>query len=254
MNCIEFEAAIEHAVEVRQRLPSVSLEHTASCADCQALLERHRQLDTAIVAWRASKPRPGLADAVLAELALPVRLGDRDAMEDLKNYNDFSSVEAVFEPRSVSVQIDSRAKRKARPAQLAMVSVAACLFAAVVFVTRYAGRNHQNGHEMTRISPVQVREFAVVDQPPDVSGTLTAVFSDLRSEYREMASETSAVAREMVNAIPHRVSVSALPDPDEIRLHSSSNEMGSIWKPIGNRVESALGFLWQAIPSEVPSS
>jgi hypothetical protein len=32
-----------------------------------------------------------------------------------------------------------------------------------------------------------------------------------------------------------------------------TDSVNSIWKPIGNRVEDALGFLWDAVPSRVPS-
>ena len=91
------------------------------------------------------------------------------------------------------------------------------------------------------------------NSPIDLPLTLTEVFSDLRSEYRDLASETTSVARDLVNGLPVRVEVPVRPQPDVVVFGPTANDVGRIWRPIGSRVESALSFLWQTVPSEVPS-
>ncbi len=263
MNCIEFEAALELSVETRQPLEFLALKHTLECESCRSDWEIHRQLDTAIGAWRSgvgiealtsltdqqlkalatgrdqvSSPA-GLLDSVLAELidpALTVAVSEPDG----RTHHGL--------PRTAlhSKSKDSNSQR--RSGVLAVASVAACLVLAVIFATNQAGRSSV---EVARVSPAPAID--PISTTLDVSQTLTAVFSDIRSEYREMASETTSVARDLVNALPQHVTVSFPSSHDEVELRPTSEDVVRIWRPISSRVESALGFLWQAVPSEVPA-
>ena len=87
-----------------------------------------------------------------------------------------------------------------------------------------------------------------------VSSTLSRVISDLRSEYDEMANETNSAIHEVVNVIPQRVAASVMPEAEEFEvLIPDSSEVNRVWKPIETRVETALGFLLRAVPSDAPS-
>ena len=183
----------------------------------------------------------GLRDSVLAELidpALTSALSEPDAM----TYHGLPRTAIHSKPK------DSDSQR--RSGILAVASVAACLVLAVIFATNQAGRSSV---DLARVSPTPPIEQPITFTPLDVSQTLTAVFSDIRSEYREMASETTAVARDLVNVFPQHVSVPFQASHDELELRPTSGDVVRIWRPISSQVESALGFLWQAVPSEVPA-
>ncbi len=252
MNCIEFEAALEQAVERHEPLDPATLEHTNHCAGCRVVWEQHQRLDAAIVAWRFAAPPAGLVDSILAELAKPVASVDLDDQEffvdvDVDANDEELVTDGTHSARRVSkfAPMNSVAGRS-RSRGLAIASAAACLLVAVISLYQFSGKN---GQEVVRRSPDRITRPMVADVAMDLPGTLTAVLSDLRTEYREMASETTSVAREIVKAIPRPVSVSVMPDTDEIQLHPNSNDMARIFSPIGSRVESAFGFLWQAVPT-----
>ncbi|MEI8021487.1 MAG: hypothetical protein WCH39_24975 [Schlesneria sp.] len=293
MNCIEFEAALELSIETRQPLEFLSLEeldvlsrvkvprvhgaeapgkplvaalkHTLECESCRREWEIHCQLDTVIDAWRseigiqaltgltdqqmkafaagidpASLPA-GLRDSVLAELIDP-------ALTRGLSQPDAGTHHGLPRTAIHSKSEDSDSLR--RSGILAVASVAACLALAVIFATNQARRS---SFDLARVSPAPAIEQPITVTPLDVSQTLTAVFSDIRSEYREMASETTAVARDLVNVFPQHVSVPFQATHDELELHPTSGDVVRIWRPISSQVESALGFLWQAVPSEVPA-
>ena len=262
MNCIEFETALEFSVETRQPLETAALSHTLNCDNCRSELEIHRQLETAIDAWRseigiqavagltdqqlkalASTVHPAtlpadLCDLVLAELTMsPVMTGSSES-----NVGDHQKLTLRSIPKESSLP--------RRSGVLAIASVAACLALAVIFATNQAGRNSD---ELVQVAPSPVIVQPIASAPLDVSQTLTAVFSDIRSEYREMASETTSVARDLVNVFPQHVTVPFQANHDEVELRPTSGDVVRIWRPISSQVESALGFLWQAVPSEVPA-
>ena len=262
MNCIEFEAALELSVETRQPLEPAALNHTLNCDNCRSEWEIYRQLDTAIDAWRseigiqgltsltdqqlkalASTVHPAtlpadLGDLVLAELTMsPIMLGSSES-----NVGDHQQFALCSKRKNFESQ--------RRSGVLAIACVAACLFLAVIFATNQAGRN---SGELVHISPSPVVEQPIASTLLDVSQTLTAVFSDIRSEYREMASVTTSVARDLVNVFPQPVTVPFQASHDEVELRPTSGDVVRIWRPISSQVESALGFLWQAVPSEVPA-
>ena len=224
MNCSELEDAIDQCVETHQSLSVSAQSHIADCAECRAVWERFQILDTAIVAWRPVKQSAGLVDAVLAELAAPVVV-------------------------TVKATVPSDKRRAVRSSTAALFSVAVCLCIAIlvfvqkpVIVDGLARTNHS-----TTI------ETVTNDLPLSVSQTLTSVLSDLRSEYRELANETTSAARELVSSIPHSVSVSLTTDSIDTDPLPTSEDVARAWKPFGRGVEHALGFIWNAVPSEIPS-
>lgn len=281
MNCTEFEIAAEYAVETRTSLAAVALAHLSTCGECRRAWELQQQLDVVIGAWRSVQPGVGLADGVLAEIAGTVGSNGWDLWDECDQWDDgneelsevrdrrvptwderlrssFSELQANsgnFNGATVRHGMsDDQSAPVTRPTTrsgaLVIASAAACLVFAVLFASQFGVNDGNNlaGNRQGRTSDVVVADTAL-----DVSSTLTEVFSDLKSEYREMASETTAMAKDMVDAIPHRLDVSSRPDSDKIELHPNSSDMARILEPIGSRVESAFGFLWNAIPSELPS-
>lgn len=246
MNCTEFEIAAQRAVETRNSLAQPAVEHLATCADCRQAWELQRWLNETIDVWRMVQPSMGLADAVLAELATS---GGSDGSHSWDSDDSHSAASTGAQGRTVS-RSTSAAGRQNRSAAFAMVAVAACLVIAALFASQFGGNA---GHELARTGRGQKAEVAQSDARLDVSRTLTEVFSDLKTEYREMANETTAIAREMVIAFPQRVDISALPQSSTTELLPDSSDMVRMLEPIGSRVESAFGFLWNAIPSELPS-
>lgn len=270
MNCTEFEVALERAVETREPLATTTLEHVANCAACREIWEAQQRLNAAIVAWKFAVPPTGLADAVLAKLAW-----EDDSHAESSSFWEGEALaepssswegEAPAEPSSPlkatvqppvqrvsplhgSAGASPSRNREARSGLLVMATVAACLVVAVVFTAQFSRNPNHNLAQNIRFQPVN---SIGSDLPVDVTGTLTTVMSDLQTEYREMANETTAMAWDMVSGIPHPVSVSTIPISDDIELLPKSDDMVRILQPIGNGVESALGFLWKAIPGEVP--
>jgi hypothetical protein len=236
------------------------------CDICRREWEIHCLLDNAINVWRSDMEAQsiaelteqqlqvfantvyspnlptGLRDSAIAELTIPAM-----AMGSL-----VSNHGAVHRGLSQSGQASTSnaSVLNHRSGVLAVVSVAACLLLVVIFATNRVSRNSA---EFARVVPSAVLEHSTNPTPLDVSQTLTTVFSDIRSEYREMASETTAVARDIVNVFPQHVTVPIPASRDEVELHPTSGDVVRIWRPISSRVESALGFLWQAVPSEVPA-
>lgn len=281
MNCIEFELAAEHAIETRDPLSPAASEHLSACAVCRQSWELQQQLDVVIDAWRLVQPSASMTDAVLMELASPAgRVDNPTAGEWEEDLGPLPLGTLPGEPEipgtwderlsapsfgmrpaigQVTGPISSRFttpgqsttanSQKVRSGTVAMIAVAACMVIAGMLMTRL-GRVDVN--ELSRTRGIGSIEVAKSDPPLDLSGTLTEVFSDLKSEYREMADDTRSMARDMVSAIPYRVEVSAFPESDKIELLPDSSEMVRILQPIGSRVETAFGFLWNAIPKEIP--
>lgn len=246
MNCIEFETAAERVVETRQSPSSGMTEHLSSCAGCRQIWERQQQLDSAIAAWKIAQPRINLANAVLNELARPASILDREL--------DFTDIPVhhASEPGSVVTRASLNTnvpQVPSRSSPLPLLATAACLVIAILFAMSFSSNDR---HELASRQNVVPATQVDAELPLDMSETLTAVISDLRSEYRDVATETTAIAREMVGGISPSVEMSPLAT-DAAELLRDSKDFVRMFSPIGDGVESALGFLWQALPSEIPA-
>ena len=269
MNCIEFESALEFSIETRLPLEHLAVNHILDCDRCRSEWEIRCQLDTAIDEWRSDVGIQAVADLTDQQLSSlanamhptipPVDLCDLVLAELLEPAITYGVAKPNLTGHQLLPQRGLRTKSKGPDIQrrsgfLAVVAVAACLMLAVIFATNQADRDSA---ELVRVSPPSdIEKSATPTAPPtplDVSQTLTAVLSDIRSEYREMASETTSVARDLVNALPQHVTVPFPASRDEVELTPTSGDVVRIWRPISSPVESALGFLWQAVPSEVPA-
>ena len=221
MNCIEFEAELENQVETRCAITLAAMEHASQCPECRVAWQIHQQLEVAIAAWQPVEGSSDLSDRVLMQL-------------QMKDPGAFSNASVPASNRKFSV----------------LVATVVCLLIVIVHLKDFSG-NHSN--QLAQRSPTTVRETDVSNPQLDVSETLSEVFSDLRSEYREIASETRSAAMDLVNRLPGQMDIFIPAERDDVVVPSTTNDVSRFWAPIGSRVETALGFLWQAVPAEIPS-
>ena len=228
MNCIEFEAALEHQIQARSPLDPEAIAHAAVCAECRVGWELHRQLDTIILRWRRVEKPPELLDKVLVGLAISNNMSNEEPPHRVA-------------PLLAAVSVGSNQRvsfSRGRFGALAC-SLASLILAIVVF-SRFG---KDDNRDLAGTSRPMIDQSISANSPIDLPLTLTEVFSDLRSEYRDLASETTSVARDLVNGLPVRVEVPVRPQPDVVVFGPTANDVGRIWRPIGSRVESALSFL-----------
>jgi|GEM_PF-5714293 hypothetical protein len=239
MNCIEFESAMERAIELRQPLAATTLEHTMTCAACRRNWELQRQLEIAIAAWRLTQPPAKFTEAVMADVLQPAMAVD-SVDDDLIADNDWHMVAVRSNPRY--------ARRSAR---LLLVSPVACLLIAFLLMTFFSEKpSRLQVDDMVEAAQNRSEKFVAVGSPPDVSATISEVFTDFRSEYDDVASDTRLAAIDVVKSIPPRVAMSIPDEPNETETSLDHEHSGRVWHPISNRVKVAMGFLWQIVPSD----
>ena len=92
-----------------------------------------------------------------------------------------------------------------------------------------------------------------------VSESVVAVLADLKAEYQELANETTATARDFAAVMPQSVAwpVAVLPVRDARPADDAANPVpqpsADLGRSIGDQIGQAIGFLWESVPSRVPS-
>ena len=253
MNCIEFETAAEQAIETRTSLDALALAHAATCSSCQKSLIRDCFLNSTIGAWKQVQPPSRLLNAVLNELSLKPSEQIDSHIDDLSPIHDTDLIEITYRPTLPAATTVQNIPRRSHSSILAMSALAACLFAMAFLALNIDILSVQPKDRLTQASPNRRLNADRTNTSYDVSKTLAEVYSDFRSEYREIASETRTAAKEIVNAIPQNVVPPFVTDAENIDLLPDASDVGRILNPIGSRVATALDFLWQAIPSEASS-
>ena len=284
MNCTEFKAVFERSLETRGTLDAMAREHVASCSSCLAHWDVQRQLDATIEAWQAEAGIDALSTLspkyvrplmeTLRRDAAPLKLAG-SVLKELNISGHARTEHAGTEPAEiVSVEFswgkDSTNVAEIQPARsvspqplvaatpradgIAVLVAAACLLFAVMITSQPSNRRLSPIPKVTVVPPQQLTEPVGVD----VSETLTAVLSDLQAEYQEMATETSSAASDLAKVIPIGANplshyVPEQPYPEDFKIRPTSVDAARIWRPISTKVETALGFLWNTVPSQVPA-
>lgn len=225
MNCSEFERELEQLVETRgNALPAAALNHCSQCAVCQQLWNDHQLLTAAVTLWKPVIVPASLADGVL------------DQLRDLRQPEPANRAKA----RSASGQ-----------GRIA-VAAAAVLLAVLGFgMTRWSG---SIGDQLALQQPDRA------SAPLEVASSMAAVFDDLRTEYRGLADETSATARDLAITMPSTASVVPWVDANPLAGSTSTNDETSasphavtaLGNSIGTQISQAMDFLWTSVPDEVP--
>ncbi len=231
MNCSEFESTLNELVEARGgQLSDAAAEHRQSCPACSQLWRDYCLLDAAVTLWRPVELPASLTDLVLRSL--------HD--ESLRS-----------QPKRLESATAS--KPQARSGRWAVAATAACLALACLFAVRNGddGRDRPMAH--APVAQSNDRTTLANAAPVEVSESVVALLADLRAEYRDLADETRATARDLVAVLPQTV---AWPTPvltngngDE-PASAPASEMG---RSIGDQIGQAIGFLWQSVPSGEPS-
>ena len=235
MNCSEFEFELEQLVETRRhRLSDSGKQHIDECPACLGRWQDHRMIESALQAMPQVEPPAWMVDSVL-----------RGLLRDDSREN----------PHPIVVEPSPRSGRRGK---WIVVSAAACLFAVVG-----VGLLSQQGSRQLALDPS--REHLTEAATVEVATSVVAVINDLRAEYRDLAAETSASARDFAAVLPpggaavwnsnerlRRESEQAPAMTNAIDRASSTGAVSSIGRSFGDQIGQAMDFLWAAVPETVP--
>jgi hypothetical protein len=230
MNCSDFERELDLLVETRGAdISGPGAAHAAECQQCRTRWAEHRLLERAVSAWKVI-PAVSMVDAVLEQCTETVLMPPRV-------------------PPSTS--------RGVHWAAVAMV--AACLLIVVGIGVIPSPDAGPGSHGATNEASVSRAE------PIEVASSVAAVLDDFRTEYRDMAAETSATARDLAGVIPvasvSTWSPAGFADPlpgavssnDLPEQSKSPGAVTEIGRSIGTQLVQAIDFLRVAVPDDVPA-
>lgn len=235
MNCSEFESNLEELVEARNETLSDSLAtHVRECTACGQRWRDQQLLAAAVRAWRPVVVPQLLAESVLKQL-------DRE-----------------HQPRRAS---DTRPGTRTGTRWIVVTVAAACLLMLFGFGVSRPTRPTGPGGSLAGRTP----------ESQEVASSVVAVFQDLRSEYRELAAETSATARDFAVVLPVPSNAPwaemGLADPTtkpvDTTDSSPDENIGNqrppgavtvLGRSIGSQISQAMDFLWVAVPDDIPRS
>lgn len=210
MKCSTFEAWLRETSAARGRkLPPEAEQHCAICPRCQDRWQAEVWLDLAIQEWQK----------------MPIRARERTLTDPLLKRTDNTE------------QMQPRLSRPLRGGQALAVSAACLMLVLVTWSLRHVPEQVA--------SKVNVEE-ATLEFP--VSESVTTLFAELHAAPQVLAVETA-------RRIGHVPVVSELEPPagipSSMPRNDSPREQREWWHwgaPIRNQVESAFGFLGQALP------
>ncbi len=238
MNCSEFSEELQQLVENRGGSPSESaVAHISECRSCRQQWRDHVLLTVALRTWTPIANSPSLVDGVLDRL----------------------STTAPNTPAK------SGADSRRWPV---VATAAACLITLIAIgITRRPEDRNMARSERSQpalIEPAHPPANPNTNESVGVASSMVAVLEDLRTEYREIAEETRASAREFAVTIPSpNVSPWAefvLPEVPGTQVTTVQQPVDTpprgavsvISRSIGSQIGEAMDFLWVAVPDGVP--
>lgn len=231
MNCSEFEKELEQLVETRgESLPCSAAAHASECARCQLLYRDHQLLSLAMVQWRPVEVPSSLLASVLSEV--------------------------LDEQRSRPIQPPTR--QVAGRGWLPVTAVASLLVIMGIGVSLRSGSIDET---MTRNGWLPTDQVRTNGAPVEVATSMAAVLDDLKTEYRGLAADTTATARELAVVIPTtqaipwgELSMSNISSKPTVMNEEpeASGGVTAIGRSIGTQITQAMDFLWTTVPAEVP--
>ena len=232
MNCSAFEKELENLVETRvDSLPQSVVAHVGTCDACRALYRDHQLLSVAIGRWRLVETPSLMATTVLRQVLS----------------------EQLSSPKFQAAHVSSRRG-------WVSVAAAACMLAVLgIGVSLRSDSIDRSLAQKVYDRPAPIIEDSL-DAPVEVASSMAAVFDDLRTEYQELAADTTATARELAVVIPTSPAIpwgdmgmsniaANLAVPDEPQ---ASGGVTAIGRSIGTQITQAMDFLWTTVPPEVP--
>jgi hypothetical protein len=259
LNCTKFEERLMLAVEEHQTLGDAFDEESEpqsaewrelraqahACPHCRQLWNEFALLERVLPAWKSQIPKVNLADAVLARWREEQSPGSHAAPQD-----------AAAKPKN-------QRKPNGRFLFSLMLAVAVAVLASVPF---WFVPDSNDGIPGTMF-PVAITDPPPLpdklddptanaprpkesEQPPDWQ----ALAQDASSAYRVLASDAADSFASAAVFVPARKPAAEAPKPDTPRPASGWVEgIGTGLKPIGQDVGRAMGFLFEALPSDPPT-
>lgn len=232
MNCSEFEKELEQLVETRgESLPEPALAHLERCADCRLLHREHQLINIAIAKWRPVEIPASLLESVMNQV-IDERLS-----------------------RPIPAAPSAASRRGWFP-----VAAIACLL--VIIGVGIGLRPDSNDPTLAQNgNPPPLRSGPDRGAPVEVATSMAAVLDDLTTEYRGLAADTTATARELAVVIPTApaipwgdLSVSNIASKSTVVDQDPESATGvtEIGRTIGTQITQAMDFLWTSVPAEVP--
>ncbi len=255
MNCSKFEVVLNEQIDSRRSpLSEEAVTHRKSCPACESLWRDHCLLESAISAWRPVDVPASLSDRVLRSLTGP----SAPLTDEMPT--------VLLESRSLEPAVLSR--RQSRRTNWVVAATLACVAMTCWMATRRIDPLREDGATVALTTP-NARRSVTGGQPSlgkraevsevGVSDSVVAVLADLKAEYQELANETTATARDFAAVMPQSVAWprAVLPVREEISEDHGTDAVpqpgADLSRSIGDQIGQAIGFLWDTVPSRVPS-
>ncbi len=244
MKCIEFQSALECAIEQRTQLSPGVLRHISHCAECRHFWELQNRVDEAIAAWHALQTPAPPVEKVLAIL------GRESAKWELDVFDAPSNFVAIDESdrsrRNGPVATRRQARRHARFDILAIALCAACLVQVLVssvFVSRVS--NTPQWDELTRRLRDRSSGLLVADSSSDLTSELSELIDGLRRQFYRVVVESNTAGSERNEEIPQNEVVLVDSRTNEAETRPASQDVERGCNPVVNRLQLGFGFLYQ---------
>jgi hypothetical protein len=249
MECREFEIELQDRLDLRQDPRSPALQaHAAGCEACATSLASAKLLLRGVAAWKMTLPTVELAARIASQLVT------------------VESAAHIASPRDVASHVVS--DRRSGPVYsgpfawgLVTTSAAALcfMFCSTAFQPNSQSplRNLANRQSSkSKVSATAMATPNVMRNEPaanqkDVNPNLNTVLASAGQAYSHLALETAAVAEDFALLMPAQ---GFFRDSDPSRIDKAavpSNSNGLLPEtvyPVGDSVENALQYLWQAVP------
>lgn len=263
LNCTKFEARLMQAVEDRQTLGGSFEEDSDpqsadwrelraranACPHCRQLWNEFALLDRVLPIWKDHVPPVDLADAVIAR------------------WREEQSLSGQQKTAGAPASKPEEHKKSGGPFLFAvMMVVAVAVLASVPFWFA-----PQTDHDLSLTFPVATDSQPAAPLPkewdgPDLKGSVPeetplpvdwqALAQDAGSAYWILASDAADSFASVKVLVPPRKPAADAPKPEENKPASrwGVEGIGTGLKPIGQDVGKAMGFLFEALPGEPPTT
>jgi hypothetical protein len=245
MECREFEIELQDRLDLRQDPRSPALQgHADSCEPCRTSLASAKLLLRGVTAWKKSLPTVELAARIASQL------GSVESPIHIASPREVVS-HAVSDRRSGPVY--------SGPFAWGLVTTSAAalcfMFCSAAFQqnSQSPSRNLANrqGSKSKALATVMVAPNGSSAKQTGANPNLDTVLASAGQAYSHLAQETAAVAEDFALLMPTQGFFRAS-DPSRIDMDAvPSNSNGLLPEtvyPVGDSVENALQYLWQAVP------
>lgn len=242
MNCTEFELRLNEQLDARsvEETPGFS-EHIAECEHCRIFWESAQTLADAISRWRDETPEVDLSSVVLARHALENgrSASGRSAAPSRVPPRTSQPVPRATASRDLTVPGDAVARTRA--------TLLASLAALVALVTLSAVPSFENPAEIAARRNLSGSLVASRSGREIGEGkTVNPVTLDGDSPYATLGKQAGGLLAGLLVPETAPSATTSVPAAPATRNDSWLGGLQNQWQPVGESLENALDFLWQA--------